>query len=110
MRLKSNYYTQELVGLTGLKEVVRAFQHEIDNSSVKIRIEIAQTFFPQLETMMVDIMSNLTGTDEQLKKLILIAKIFLMINTLKIPRFLMEQGKIDNWVNFVVFILEHELD
>ena len=33
-----------------------------------------------------------------------------MVNTLKIPPFLMESGRIDNWINFIVFIMDHELD
>jgi hypothetical protein len=60
--------------------------------------------------MLLGIMNNLQGTDDQLKKLILIAKIFYMVNTIRIPPFLIEPGKIDNWVNFIVFFMEHGLD
>ena len=58
---------------------------------------------------MCQMMSNLTGAEDQLKKLTLIAKIFYMVNTIKIPPFLVEAGRIDNWINFIVFIMEHDL-
>lgn len=43
------------------------------------------------------------------KKLILIAKIFFMCNNLNLLPFLIEPGRLDNWIHFIVSILEHQL-
>lgn len=45
-----------------------------------------------------------------IKKLILIAKIFFMCNSLSLLPFLTEPGKLDNWIQFIVSILEHQVE
>lgn len=42
------------------------------------------------------------------KKLILIAKIFYMCNTMRLLPFLIEEGRLDNWITFLVSILDHQ--
>ena len=43
-------------------------------------------------------------------KLIAIAKIFFMCNTLKLLPFLIEEGRLNNWIEFLVSILDNSPD
>ena len=43
-------------------------------------------------------------------KLIAIAKIFYMCNTIKLLPFLIEAGRLDNWIEFLVAILDNPPD
>jgi len=42
--------------------------------------------------------------------MIVIAKIFFMLNTLKLLPFLIEPGRLSNWIEFVVAILDSQQD
>lgn len=95
------------MGLSALKELIRAFQYEIDDSGRKTLVQIAENFFGHLEAMRAGIMNNL-GAPLAARQLILIAKIFFMCNTLKLLPFLVEKGRIETWVNFLVAMLEYE--
>jgi hypothetical protein len=46
----------------------------------------------------------------ELKFMVILSKIFLMSNTIKILPFLIEQGRIGVWVNFFVSVLSNQLD
>ena len=59
---------------------------------------LAETFYPQLETTMIKTIQTINGDTEQLRLLVLIAKIFFMSNTLKLLPFLVEAGRLENWV------------
>lgn len=51
MRLVSPSEEMQIVGLRALKELIRAFQYEVDQKR-KHLIEIGQHFLPHLQTMM----------------------------------------------------------
>ena len=92
-----------------MKELVRAFQYEIDENERKMLVQIANTFFSFLEQNMIQTLQDMS-TPQHFKKLILIAKIFYMCNTLKLLPFLIEPGRLDNWIEFVVAILDNQLN
>ena len=81
----------------------------MEDSKRKILIQIAENFFPTLESMMISTIQNITGNG-QMEKLIAIAKIFYMCNTLKLLPFLIEAGRLDNWIEFLVSILDNAPD
>jgi hypothetical protein len=66
---------------------------------------IAETFLPALERIMMA-MINASGEPLQLQMMTIIAKIFYMCNYVKLLPFLIEPGRLNNWVEFVVMILD----
>ena len=64
-------------------------------------VQIGSSFFEYLEANMVQTIQNMSQP-VHFKKLILIAKIFYMCNTLQLLPFLAEPGRIDNWIEFLV--------
>ena len=49
------------MGLQVLKELVRAFQYEMEDNKRKMLIQIAENFFPILESMMISTIQNISG-------------------------------------------------
>jgi hypothetical protein len=70
-------------------------------------IHIAETFFPAIEAIMISTVQDMSQP-AQFKLLIAIAKIFHMSNNLRLLPFLVEPGRLDNWVNFVVAVLSNQ--
>ena len=103
-RLSQGSEDAQLVGFRALKELVRAFQYESDDKR-KILIQIGEHFLPFLEKKMMETIQNV-GSPNQLKFMILISKIFYMCNTMKVMPFLLEAGKLSNWIEIIVAILE----
>lgn len=68
---------------------------------------MALSFFGVLEQNMVATIQDMSHP-LHFKKLILIAKIFYMCNTLSLLPFLTDQGKLDNWIEFVVHTLNQQ--
>jgi len=89
-----------------LKELVRAFSTEIEDTQKKVLVQIANNFFPFLEGNMIQTLQDMS-TPNHFKKLILIAKIFHMCNIQSLLPFLIEPGRIDNWIEFIVSILDN---
>lgn len=106
-RISSTDLGAQLVGLGALKELVRAFQYEIEEDKRKVLNNIAANFFGVLEQNMIATIQDMSHSLHY-KKLILIAKIFYMCNTLRLLPFLIEPGRLDNWIEFVVAILENQ--
>lgn len=107
-RLLDNSEDVQIIGLRALKELVRAFQYEVD-SKRKTLIEIGHTFLPHLQTMMVKYIEMGMSTN-QLTILILISKIFYMCNTLKLQPDLVMPGALKVWIDIFSSILESDQD
>ena len=107
-RLNSGDEQVQLVGLAILKELVRAFMFEVDDPR-KVLVGIAERFFGQLEGIMTTTIGR-ADSPNQLKLMIGVAKIFQMCNALQLLPFLMEPGRLGNWVEFVVAILDSQQD
>ena len=90
-----------------MKEVVRAFQFEVDEKR-KVLFYIAGDFLPILESIMGKTLNDQSGSDLQLKIMIVISKIFFMMNYLKVVPFLIEEDKIQSWIQCFVMILESQ--
>jgi hypothetical protein len=103
-RLSKGSEDAQLVGFRALKELVRAFQYESDDKR-KMLIQIGEHFLPFLEKKMMETIQNV-GSPNQLKFMILISKIFYMCNAMKVMPFLLEAGKLSNWIEIIVAILE----
>ena len=78
-----------------------------DEQSRGILEKIANHFFPTLEKMMVDIISD-NGSPHQLVIMRLIAKIFLKCNQIKLLPFLIKEGRMNNWIEFIAAVLESQ--
>jgi hypothetical protein len=72
-----------------------------------VLVHIAESFFPVLEGIMMKTIGN-SGDPLQLKIMIGVAKIFYMTNTLKLLPFLIEPDHLNNWLEFVVAILDSQ--
>ena len=66
------------------------------------------SFFEFLEQNMMQTFSDMSHPLSS-KKLVIIAKIFYMCNTLNLLPHLIEPDRIDNWIEFVVQVLDHQL-
>lgn len=66
------------------------------------------SFFDFLEQNMMQTFQDMSHPLSS-KKLVIIAKIFYMCNTLSLLPHLIEPGSIDNWIEFVVQVLDHQL-
>jgi hypothetical protein len=107
MRLGSDNQEMQIVGLRALKELVRAFQYEVDQKR-KHLIDIGHHFLPHLETMM-SAQINSQGPN-QFKMLILICKIFYMCNTMRMLPNLILPKALEQWIGFFGAILESQID
>ena len=107
-RLVAQEEEVQLVGLRALKEVIRAFQLEVDEKR-KILVAVAEHFFPTLETMMQGIISR-SDSPNQLQIMILISKIFYMCNAVRLLPFLVEPGKLNNWIEIFAAVLDSQQD
>lgn len=70
-------------------------------------LQIAETFLGCLEVNMIQTCNDMSSP-LHFKKLILIAKIFYMCNTMKLLPFLVEPGRLDVWIDFITNILDHQ--
>ncbi len=104
-RLSDQNPAVRLVGLKALKELVRAFYHEVEPKNRVLR-KIAQDFLPLLGSIMKSTFEDQSGNEYQLKTMIIVAKIFFMVNYMKIDPSLIETDNIDAWINIFVSILE----
>jgi hypothetical protein len=93
----------QLVGLSALKELVRAFQHAIGEEG-KVLVQICSHFFPHLEQLMQHHCGS-SGTPNQLRFMTLIAKIFGAGNSMRLLPFLAEPGRLNNWIGFIAAVL-----
>ena len=96
---------QVVVGLDALKELMRAFQYELEDGKRKVLVAIAEHFFQQLENIMTQIVGN-ANEPNQLRIMIGVAKIFFQCNTLRLLPFFIQPGRLNNWIEFVVAILD----
>lgn len=94
----------QVVGLRALKELVRAFSCDTDESKKKQINVLGEMFLPHLENMMSLVGQN--GGNCQLTIMILIFKVFYMMNRLEVLSYLTKSGeKIQAWVNYVNGVL-----
>ena len=107
-RLAAQDEEAQLIGLRALKEIVRAFQFEVDEKR-KILVCVAEHFFPTLEAMMQGIISR-SDSPNQLQIMILISKIFYMCIHVKLLPFLVEPGKLNNWIEIFAAVLDSQQD
>ena len=87
---------------------MRAFQYEVD-SKRKVLLEIGHTFLPHLQSMMIKYIEK-GFSDNQMKILILISKIFYMCNTMKLQPDLVVPGALKTWIDIFVSILDSDQD
>ena len=107
-RIQTQDEAQIILGLRCLKELVRAFQYEIDGKQ-KFLTDICEQVYPSLENVMNFIVQN-SGSPNQFLIMKIVAKIFYMTNHLKLQSLLMINGRLGVWVNFFVTILDTQQD